>query len=584
MTDVEHVDDTTDGGTDDDELTAFRTRIAENPRPALVWLGIGLGLFVLESGRVLSWVGTLLSAAEFLGDGIASGPLWVGRNVTDTLGIYAGTVALVLSSILLGYLVVVLLTMLGVKWGFSARAGLDLDQLTEQRIDTLVATALVTAIGGLLLFTPLGAILKGEYQAFLTLLDSLSELLPSITSREVIPNQGHQSPDGGWEGTFMGLSPAWAWTLRVGLVLAYSVALGWWVWNGYKRYRDHYRQADWTPRDDTVRRFRRNYWGLFGFVVIYLFVVMAIWAPAVSPEPVEHNVEEPFEHEVEYLDEETGQVENESIGIANLNSRSNGQNTVGPLSYDDYGRWSPLGTTDRGQNMMTHLAYGARTSLIIGVTAIGLAGVVAVFLSLLTAYYKGVADILTVVTTDTIIAIPALLLIMMIMQIFKDADHWLDEPLDGGLLLALVFAMVFWPGIWRSIRGPSLQVAEQEWVDAAKSYGQTPLTTMRKHMAPYIAGYIMIYASLLLGGVIIYTAALTFLGLGINPPTPEWGRLINSGRNFIATDSYHVSTIPGLAIVLVVVGFNALGDGIRDAIDPQADVGDGGAQAVGGGG
>lgn len=584
MTAAEHTGDGTADRGIDDELKPLRTRIAENPRPALVWLGIGLLLFVLESGRILSWVGTVLGVAEFIVDGIAKAPIWVGRNFTDALGIGVGTIALVVSGLLLTYLVVVALTMFGVRWGITARLDPDVDQWTEQRIDTIAATLFLAGLGALLLFTPIGAILKTEYQAFLTLLDALSESLPSITSREFIPNQGHRSPDGGgWEDTFMGLSPAWAWTLRVGVVLAYSLAAGWWLWNGYVRYREHYRLADWTPRDDTVRRFRRNYWGLFGLVVIYLFVVLAIWAPAVSPAPAEHNVEEPFEHEVEYLDEESGNVETATHGIANLNSESDGQNTVGPLNYDDYGRWSPLGTTDRGQNMMTHLAHGARTSLIIGVTAIGLAGVVAVFLSLLTAYYKGVSDILTVITTDSIIAIPALLLIMMIMQLFKSADHFLVEPLDGGLLLALVFAFVFWPGIWRSIRGPSLQVAEQEWVDAAKSYGQTPLTTMRKHMAPYIAGYVMIYASLLLGGVIIYTAALTFLGLGISPPTPEWGRLINGGRDYIV-NSPHVATIPGFAIVFVVVGFNALGDGIRDAIDPQADVGDGGAQAVGGGG
>jgi peptide/nickel transport system permease protein len=91
-------------------------------------------------------------------------------------------------------------------------------------------------------------------------------------------------------------------------------------------------------------------------------------------------------------------------------------------------------------------------------------------------------------------------------------------------------------------------------------------------MAPYIAGYILIYASLLIGGVIISTAALKFLGLGINLPTPEWGRLINGGQSYVATSSWHVATVPGIAIVLVVVAFNALGDAIRDAIDPEADV------------
>jgi peptide/nickel transport system permease protein len=193
-----------------------------------------------------------------------------------------------------------------------------------------------------------------------------------------------------------------------------------------------------------------------------------------------------------------------------------------------------------------------------------------------------VTDVLTVVTTDTVSAIAALLLIMMCMRLFKISNHGLMEPLDGGFLLALVFAFVFWPEIWRASRGPSLQVAEQEWVDAAKSYGQTPGKIMQKHMAPYILSYILIYASLLIGGIIITVAALSFLGLGITEPTPEWGRLINDGQPFIATSSWHISTISGLMIALVVLAFNALGDGVRDAIDPEADIGD--TTTAGGGG
>ncbi|OYR83173.1 peptide ABC transporter permease, partial [Halorubrum sp. E3] len=412
--------------------------------------------------------------------------------------------------------------------------------------------------------------------------DALASALPSITSRDLIANTGHRLPDGGWEGTFLGLSPAAAWAIRTGLVFAYATAFLVWLWRGFNVYRTHYRLADWTPRDDTVRRFRHNYWGLFGFVIVFLFVVLALWAPAVSPVEAQHNIYEPNAHEFQYLDE-NGEVTSTTHVFANLQSRSDGQNTIGPMSYDGYGRWAPLGTTNRGQDMMTHLSYGARTSLVIGVTAIGLGALIAVVLSLLSSYYKGITDIATVMASDTIQAVPALLLIMLVSVVFQEANHPIAQPLDGGLLLALIFAFAYWPGMWRAIRGPSLQVSEQEWVDAAKSYGQTPLQTMRKHMAPYIAGYILIYGSLLIGGVIISTAALTFLGLGINPPTPEWGRLINGGQSYISTSSWHVATIPGIAIVLVVIAFNALGDAIRDAIDPEADVDESEAATAGGG-
>jgi peptide/nickel transport system permease protein len=460
--------------------------------------------------------------------------------------------------------------------------GLDLTRRGRRWAKRAELTLAVVGIGALIAYTPVGGVFSAVVAAITGGVDALSAALPSITSREVIPNTGHRVPGGGWEDTFLGLSPAVAWAIRTALVYVYALVVLGWLWRGFQTYRAHYRSADWTPTDDTVRRFKNNYWGLFGFAIVFIFVVMALWAPAVSPVQAQHNIYEPNAHTFEYLTED-GEIEEVNHVFANLESRSDGQNTVGLLSYDDYDRWAPLGTTNRGQDMMTHLAYGARTSLTIGLTAIGIGALIAVVLSLLSAYYKGITDIATVMASDTIQAIPALLLIMLISVVFQDAEHPIAQPLDGGLLLALIFAFTLWPGLWRAIRGPSLQVSEQEWVDAAKSYGQTPLRTMRKHMAPYIAGYILIYGSLLIGGVIISTAALTFLGLGINPPTPEWGRLINGGRSYVASSSWHVATVPGLAIVLVVVAFNALGDAIRDAIDPEADVDESETTAAGGG-
>ena len=631
---------------DDEEDTELLDRIKDNPRPAKLWLA-GLGVLVLlEIGRILSGMATILGTAAFVFDGVGRIPFWVGGNFADAFGAlpvlelvadYFGVFVTGFVAFLMTYLLVVILAairplkklsfavsaigaalQLGIvsrvkslvstvspsgivarlksAWGAIRRPRL-VERFLERRDVTVTArrrrhahwldlTVGVFAIGVVLVVTPLSGLIRAELSLLLLLFDAIASLVPSITSRELIPNQGHRTPGGGWEGTFMGLSPAQAWALRVSLVVAYVVALMYWLLRGYNVFRRHYRQADWTPRDDTLKRFRTNYWGIFGLVVVVSFFVLAAWAPAVSPVTAEENIYEPYQNDIEYFDEETETIETTTHGSANLNSQSDGVETVGPHSYDDFDRYAPLGTTERGQDMMTHLAYGARTSLVIGLTAIGLGGAIAVVLSLLTAYYKGIIDIATILASDTIIAIPALLLVMMISMLFRDGDHFLADPLDGGLLLALIFAFVYWPGLWRSIRGPSLQVAEQEWVDAAKSYGQTPAKTMQKHMAPYIAGYIMIYASLLLGSVIIFTAALTFLGLGINAPTPEWGRLIDSGQDYIATGSWHVATIPGVAIALVVMGFNALGDGIRDAIDPQADLGEeetGGVAAGGGG-
>ncbi len=559
----------------------FRDLLVENPRPALIWVGGVVILALLEIGRVFHGIGQTLDILAFLLGGLADVPGYVGGNVGEAAGSVVGSVAAGITALVM--LAAITIPFAGyVPDRVVDALGTDLSRSRRRRAKRVGLLATFAAGAALLALTPVGGLFSSAAGVLTSTVDSLASSLPALTSRETIPNQGHRTPAGGWEGTFMGLSPAWAWGIRTALVLVYATLCLIWAWRGFDIYREHYRAADWTPTDDTIRRFRSNYWGLFGFAIVFLFVVLALWAPAVSPVEAQHNIYEPNAHDFEYLNED-GEVETITHVFANLDSRSDGQNTVGVMSYDDYGRWAPMGTTNRGQDMMTHLSYGARTSLVIALTAIILGALTAVVLSLLAAYYKGITDIATVLTSDTIQAVPALLLIMLLSVIFQQGNHPLAQPLDGGFLLALIFAFTLWPGMWRAIRGPSLQVAEQEWVDAAKSYGQTPLRTMRKHMAPYIAGYILIYASLLIGGVIISTAALTFLGLGINPPTPEWGRLINGGQSFVATSSWHVATIPGLAIVFVVVAFNALGDAIRDAIDPEADVDESEAATAGGG-
>ncbi len=571
-------------GTVRDDKRPLWVRVTDNPRPALYWLSGAFVLLALEFGR---WVGgflELMSAVAFGLAGVASLPGWIGDNVAETLGTFAGALAADAVALLLLFGIAIAIHVFVLPVEISRTLGLNLARTRRIVLDRLILTGVLAVVAGLFAFTPLGALVHNEIAFTASVLDSVTNV-PTLTGRETISNMGHRSPDGGWEGTFLGLSPAWAWAIRFVLVWIYAFVCLFWAWKGYTIFRRHYRRADWTPTDDTINRFRNHKWGLFGLFVVFGFVVLAAFASSLAPVPLEHNVLEPYssDHQFEYLTDD-GELETVSQGQANIASRSDGSETnVAPLSYDEFDRWAPLGTTPRGQDMLTHLAYGAQTSLVIGMTAIGLSAFVAVLLSLITAYYKGLVDILVVLTSDTIIAIPVLLLVMMIVVLFRDANHFLAEPLDGGILLALIFAFAYWPGMWRALRGPSLQVAEEEWVDAARSYGQRPLVTMQKHMAPYILGYILIYASLLIGGVIIATAALTFLGLGISPPTPEWGRLIDEGQPYVATASFHVATISGLMITLVVLGFNALGDGIRDAIDPESDV-EGGAAASGGGG
>jgi ABC-type dipeptide/oligopeptide/nickel transport systems, permease components len=447
-------------------------------------------------------------------------------------------------------------------------------------------TAVVLVVGGWL---GLRIGLFGLFRTVADLVQSVLRLpggLPTVTSRELIPNQGYQTPDGTWQGTFRGLSPALAWGVRVTVVFAYVAAWLGWLGVGTRWYQRHYRQADWTPRDDVLRRLRGHRWGQFGLLIVAVFLTMALFAPALGTAPADQALYSPFSNSIEYYDSDSGAADDIRVGQANLQTRSEGfpDRNVGPLSYDQYDRFHPFGTMTNGKDLFTFLVHGARVSLVIGLLSVGVSTVLATVFALVSAYYRGVTDLLLVVTGDTIMGVPRLLLLILLTVLLSDT--WLAELYDGGVLLALILAGTGWPFLWRSFRGPALQVAEEDWVDAARSYGQSAGGIMRLHVLPYLVGYLLIYSSLVLGGVILAIAGLSFLGLGITAPTPEWGRAVDLGREYVATESWHISLIPGVMITLVVMGFNAVGDALRDAVDPQSDagVGDAGdAESRGGG-
>jgi len=413
--------------------------------------------------------------------------------------------------------------------------------------------------------------------------ESAVERIPTLLSREVIPNGGYWNGSR-WVGTFLGLRPGVAWGIRVALVYLYAFAFAGWAVLGYRLYRREYRIADWTPRDDMVDRFRGHKWGVFGLVVVFMFVTMAVFAPTLGPTTVDQNMRDSYSYEINYWNEEAGEVQTTLVGEANLASQSRGDTAdrVLPMGYDDFGRFHPFGTMPSGQDLFTFIASGSRISLIIGLLSVGLSVSIATTLALIAAYYKGRIDLGLVLASDSVMAMPQLLLLIMLTTVL--AGTWLGGIYSGGFVLALIFAGTGWTYMWRSLRGPALQVSERQWIDAAKSFGQRPRTIMRKHMLPYITGYLLIYGSMTLGGAIISIAGLSFLGLGISAPTPEWGRAINLGQDYVATGSWHISLIPGLLITIVVTGFNALGDGVRDAIDPQSDAAEEGGAAGRGGG
>ncbi|WP_254766328.1 ABC transporter permease [Salinilacihabitans rarus] len=567
-----------------DERT-LRERIAENPKPALLWLLGALVLVALEFGRAAAGFLRVAGATRYGIETTATLPSQVQASLAESAGSVVGWVGFLVTALLLLALVAIVVKWLFVPISLVDRLGIEASTGVEDVLERALVTVLLGVLVALVVATPLGGVVDAVIARLAAGLEAASDL-PTLTSRQTIPNEGYRAVDGGWEGTAFGLSPAWAWALRVAVIYAYAFVWLGWLWKGYEIFREHYREADWTPRDDSINRLRNHYWGVFGLLVVFMFVVMALWAQPLSPYTAEANIYSPYEHEFTHLDGDDYQTL--THGEANIMTRSQGgDSNVGMLSYDQYDRYHPFGTNQDGKDLFTFVAYGARVSLVIGVLATALMAFAATALALITAYYKGLVDLVTVVTADSVISLPRFLLVLLLSVVFKEANHPIATIYDGGILLALIFAATGWPLLWRAVRGPALQIAGQEWVDAARSYGQSPVATMQKHMSPYIAGYMLVYASLSLGGVIIGVAALSFLGLGVEAPTPEWGRAVYEGRSYVSTASWHISTLPGILVVLVVTGFNALGDGIRDAIDPESEGGSeaaGGAAATGGGG
>ncbi len=539
-------------------------RLRDNPTPAVVWV---LGLCLLLGAELSSIAGALVDAGGSVANGLDS---VFGAITVDAVTAGDPTALLILGTLALLFLGVGLAVVPRVPFSLSRRIGEHLSYERRMLLDAVIVAVALGLVATVSIWAGLVDLLRVGGSPLWTGLEWLAER-PNLTSRELIPNEGYQVADGTWHGTFLGLSPAVAWTLRVLVVFAYvGLWLGW-LWAGYWWYRTHYRQADWTPRDDMVQRLRTHRWGQFGMVVVCLFLTMAVFAPSLGTTTAEADIYAPFSHTIEYFDDSSGEVETITVGEANQQTRSVGYEAenVGPLSYDQFDRFHPFGTLTDGKDLLTFLVHGARVSLLIGLLSVGLSAAFATMFALISAYYRGLADLVLVITGDTIMGVPRLLLLILLTVLF--AETWLGSIYDGGVLLAVILAGTGWPYLWRSFRGPTLQISEEEWVDAARSYGQTPIGIMRLHMLPYLVGYLLIYSSLVLGGVILAIAGLSFLGLGITAPTPEWGRAVDLGREYVATTSWHISLIPGLLITLVVTGFNALGDGLRDAIDPKAD-------------
>jgi len=271
---------------------------------------------------------------------------------------------------------------------------------------------------------------------------------------------------------------------------------------------------------DAVRRLLRDKLALAGLVIMGAFVVTAVLAPVLAPyDPIEQSLVE----------------------------RRRPPSSQHPLGLDDLGR-----------DILSRIIFGSRKSLQVGVLSVGLAIVVGTAIGALSGYLGGWVDALVMRVMDIMLAFPALLLAIAIVTI-----------LGPGLLNMLyAIGIVSIPVYARVVRASVLSVKVQDYVLAARSVGARPARILFSHVLRNCFTPLIVQGTLGIGTAILDAAGLSFLGLGARPPTPEWGAMLGQGRYAMFT-APHIVLFPGLAIMLTVLGFNLLGDGLRDALDPR---------------
>lgn len=222
----------------------------------------------------------------------------------------------------------------------------------------------------------------------------------------------------------------------------------------------------------------------------------------------------------------------------------------------------PLGTDTLGRDVLSRLLHGARVSLTIGVAAVAVACVVGVALGLIAGWYRGWSDDLTMRLGDVQLAFPVLVLAVAVLAVLG-ASLW---------NLVAVLALSSWITFARIVRGETLSLRHRDFVEAARALGARDRHILVRHMLPNVLPSLTVVATFSVARTIIAEASLSFLGLGIPPPAPSWGAMLDEGRNYITT-GWWLALFPGVAILLLVLGINLVGDWLRDVLDPRVERG-----------
>ncbi len=279
------------------------------------------------------------------------------------------------------------------------------------------------------------------------------------------------------------------------------------------------------PRRSEWRRFARVFFGrklyLIGFVIVVLILLVAIFAPVIAPyDPIQNDL-------------------------------------MDRLKLPSTEHW--LGTDQLGRDILSRIIYGTQISLIIGFSAVISSAFIGALMGLAAAHYGGWVFTVIMRLTDVLMALPAIILMMLIAGMLKGGGLWI-------VIFALGFGGI--PGMARMMCGQALSVKENDYVMAGRAVGMSNWRIMLTQIFPNAFPPLIVGLTMGIGGVVMGEAGLSFLGIGVQAPTPSWGGMVMDGQRFLMTNPL-LSLIPGFAIMVLVFGFNMVGDGVRDAIDPR---------------
>lgn len=231
-------------------------------------------------------------------------------------------------------------------------------------------------------------------------------------------------------------------------------------------------------------------------------------------------------------------------------------NIINKLQAPSAEHW--FGTDNYGRDIFTRIIHGMVLTLRVGFLSVTIGGVIGVILGIVSGYYGGKIDTIIMRVMDVLLAFPGILLALAIVSV-------LGGSLNNVIIAVAVFSI---PAFARIVRGSTLSVRKLEYIDAMKALGASDFRIIFKHILPNVMSPIIVQATLRIATAVLTASGLSFLGLGAQPPTPEWGAMLSEGRAFM-TEHPHVILFPGMMIVIVVLAFNIFGDGLRDALDPK---------------